>query len=235
MKLKNLITDLQKLSNPIRAEHSMRFFKTGPGEYGAGDKFYGLSTPESQKLVVKYHDLSFTDIDSLLASEYHEQRLIGLLILVRRFTKADSTQKKVIYDFYLAHTSRVNNWDLVDVTTPKIVGEYLLDKDWSVLKKLAKSKSLWERRIAIIATFAFIYKGRTEPTLTISELLLHDTQDLIHKAVGWMLREVGKRCNQDIEEEFLKKHYKIMPRTMLRYAIERFPDPLRLKYLKGYI
>jgi len=229
--INHLRTDLIKLADPVRAKHSLRFFRTGPGEYGEGDKFLGLTVPECRSLVRKYKDLSLSDTTELLHSQYHEERLIALLILVHNYPK--NPQK--IYDLYLKSTKYINNWDLVDLSSSNIVGKYLLDKPIDILFKLAKSKSLWERRIAILATFAFIYQGNPKPTLQISETLLHDKEDLIHKAVGWMLREVGKRCGQKTLIYFLDKHYKTMPRTMLRYSIERFPEPLRVKYLKGEI
>ena len=225
--LTNLRREIKSLADPERAKHSLRFFRTGPGEYGEGDKFLGLTVPQCRQLVRKYKDLSLSDITELLHSEYHEERLIALLLLVHNFSK--DPQK--IYDLYLKATKYINNWDLVDLTAPRIVGEYLLDKPVDILFKLAKSKSLWERRIAILATFAFIYKGEPKPTLKIAEMLLHDKEDLIHKAVGWMLREVGKRCGQKPLTDFLNQHYKSMPRTMLRYSIERFPEKTRKEYL----
>lgn len=225
--LTNLRREIKSLADPERAKHSLRFFRTGPGEYGEGDKFLGLTVPQCRQLVRKYKDLSLSDITELLHSEYHEERLIALLLLVHNFSK--DPQK--IYDLYLKSTKYINNWDLVDLTAPRIVGEYLLDKPVDILFKLAKSKSLWERRIAILATFAFIYKGEPKPTLKIAEMLLHDKEDLIHKAVGWMLREVGKRCGQKPLTDFLNQHYKSMPRTMLRYSIERFPEKTRKEYL----
>ena len=229
--INHLRTDLIKLADPVRAKHSLRFFRTGPGEYGEGDKFLGLTVPECRSLVRKYKDLSLSDTTELLHSQYHEERLIALLILVHNYPK--NPQK--IYDLYLKSTKYINNWDLVDLSSSNIVGKYLLDKPIDILFKLAKSKSLWERRIAILATFAFIYQGNPKPTLQISETLLHDKEDLIHKAVGWMMSEVGKSCRQKAIIYCLDKHYKTMPRTMLRYSIERFPEPLRVKYLKGEI
>ncbi len=229
--LDSLRIDIQNLSDPVRARHSLRFFKTGSGEYGEGDKFLGLTVPQCRTLVRKYKDLSLLDATELLRSRLHEERLIALLILVHKFPK----DPKNIYDLYLKSVKYINNWDLVDLTAPKIIGEYLQDKPKDILFKLAKSKSLWERRIAILATFAFIYKGDPRPALKISEMLLEDKEDLIHKAVGWMLREVGKRCSQEYLTDFLDKHYKVMPRTMLRYSIERFPEPIRQKYLNGKI
>lgn len=227
--LANLQKEIRLLYNPIRAKHSLSFFKTGPGEYGEGDKFLGLTVPQCRSLVRKYKDLSPPDTIKLLRSPYHEERLIALLILVHQFPQ----NPKYIYDLYLKSTKYINNWDLVDLTAPKIVGGYLLDKPIDILFKLAKSKSLWERRIAILATFAFIYKGDPQPTLQIAVMLLHDNEDLIHKAVGWMLREVGKRCGQKYLTDFLDSHLRLLHRTTLRYSIEHFPDNLRLKFLKA--
>ena len=233
--IKQLRVDLRRISNPIRAKHSQRFFKTGPGQYGENDLFLGPSVPQCRAIAKKYSHLSLPSITRLLKSKYHEERLIALLILVHQFEKGDVPSRKKIYDLYLSSTKHINNWDLVDVTTPKIVGAYLLDKDWSTLKKLARSPNLWERRIAILATFTFTCAGNPRPTLEISTSLLNDKQDLIHKAVGWMLREVGKRCSQKILTDFLDSHLRLLPRTTLRYAIERFPEPLRQKYLSGSI
>lgn len=225
----NLKQDVSYLANPAKAKILARFFKTGPGQYGEGDKFLGLTVPQCRNLVRKHKDLSLSDATQLLHSQFHEERLIALLILVHNFQK----DPKNIYDLYLKSTKYINNWDLVDLTAPRIIGEYLLDKPIDILFKLAKSKSLWERRIAILSTFAFIYKGDPKPTTQIAKMLLQDKEDLIHKAVGWMLREVGKRCSQKVLTNFLDKHYKVMPRTMLRYSIERFPTSLRVKYLKA--
>lgn len=233
--LENLKHDLQKLASPNRAQHSQRFFKTAPGQYGHGDIFIGPTVPDCRKVAIKYSSLSLPEITSLLSSPIHEERLIALLILVRQYTKGNQQTKNTIYNFYLSHTRFVNNWDLVDLSAPKIVGEYLLDKSIDILLKLTTSKSLWERRIAILSTFTFIYQGNPKPTLQIAEILLHDKEDLIHKAVGWMLREIGKRCGQKPLTDFLDKHYKVMPRTMLRYSIERFPESLRRKYLEGKV
>lgn len=233
--VKQLQAEIQQLANPTRAKVLTRFFKTGPGEYGHGDVFLGLTVPQSRTLARKYQDLLLKDLDRLLKSKIHEERALALIILINRFSKAGDPTRKKIYDFYLAHITHINNWDLVDISAPRIVGEYLLDKPLAPLFKLAASKNIWERRIAILSTFPFVYQGNPSPTFQISELLLNDKEDLIHKAVGWLLREVGKRISQGTEEGFLKKHYKVMPRTMLRYAIERFPSRLRLKYLKGQI
>lgn len=226
-----LRADLKKLANPAKAKILARFFKTGPGEYGEGDIFLGITVPDSRKLVRQYWHLPLSDITELLKSPIHEERLIALLILVAQFPQSP----KLIYDTYLKSTKFINNWDLVDLSAPKIVGDYLLSKPNAILFKLAKSKNLWERRIAILSTFAFIYQGNPQPTLRISGLLLGDKEDLIHKAVGWMLREVGKRISQQTLTDFLNLNYRRMPRTMLRYAIERFPEPLRRQYLEGRI
>ncbi len=222
--------DLQDLEDAGKAEILARFFKTGKGEYGEGDEFIGVTVPETRKIARKYIDLSFRDISQLLDSKVHEHRLAALLILVERYKKEDGKGKDDIYQFYWKNARRVNNWDLVDLSADKIVGEHLLGKDKDLLYKLAKSDNLWERRIATISTFAFIKRNRFDETFKIAKILLNDRHDLIQKAVGWMLREVGKR-NQREEEQFLMKHYKNMPRTMLRYAIERFDDSKRKFYM----
>ena len=219
--------ELRKLADPEKAKLLQGFFKTGPGEYGEGDVFLGIVMPKQREVVKKYKDASFEDVRALLDSEIHEHRMVGLLILVQKYPK----DKKRIYDFYMKNRKRINNWDLVDVTTPNIVGDYLLDKDRRVLYELAKSKNIWERRISVLATFMFIKNNDYDDSLKIAELLLEDKHDLIHKAVGWMLREIGKR-DQRVEERFLKKYHKKMPRTMLRYAIERFDERKRKYYMK---
>jgi 3-methyladenine DNA glycosylase AlkD len=223
------------MATPRRAEASKWFFKTGKGEYGYGDKFLGLSVPQSRIIAKKYRDLTLVALQQLLESDYHEERLIALIMLVGQYTKADDKDKQQIYDFYLSNTNRINNWDLVDVSAEYIVGEHIFQRRATLgtLVKLAKSTSLWERRIAIIATFAFIKNGNPKPTFTVAALLLHDKEDLIQKAVGWMLREVGKRVSQNEEAAFLKEHYKGMPRTMLRYAIERFDPELKKRFMVG--
>lgn len=234
--LDKLRSDLKSLKNPERAKSLQRFFKTGKGEYGEGDIFLGITVPDSRKIAIRYKNLPFDEIRELLKSKIHEERLIALLILVRNFsTGSEDPERKKIFDLYLASTKYINNWDLVDLSAGYIVGGYLIDKPRNVLIKLAKSKNIWERRIAIISTFAFIYKGMAEPTLKIAEILISDKHDLIQKATGWMLREVGKRCGQEIEEQFLIRHYKKMGRTALRYAIEHFPENKRRKYLAGTI
>ncbi|MEA3344460.1 MAG: DNA alkylation repair protein [Patescibacteria group bacterium] len=232
MVLNEIKKDLQKLKNPVKAKVLAGFSKTGKGEYGEGDIFLGIPVPKQREVAKKYFGTNLNILKKLLESKIHEQRLTALFILIDNYKKADETGKEKIVDFYLKNTKYINNWDLVDLSAPKILGDYLLQKDKSILYKLAKSNLLWERRIAIIATYEFIKNNQFKDILKISYLLLNDKQDLIHKAVGWMLREVGKR-NQKIEEEFLKKYYKKMPRTMLRYAIERFPENKRQNYLKG--
>ena len=228
--------DLRKLADPKRAEILSRFFKTGPGEYGEGDVFLGITVPTTRGLARKYRHLGLPAAAKLLRSKIHEERLLALLLLVENFQIASEPERKRIFDFYLRHTAYINNWDLVDLSADKIVGGYLWRKPrgTKVLAKLARSCRLWERRIAILATFQFIKNGKPEETLKIAKILLRDEQDLLHKAVGWMLREVGKR-DQALEASFLKKHYRQMPRTMLRYAIERFPRNERQKYLRGEI
>ena len=231
MSLVALKKEMENLANPERALVSQRYFKTGKGEYGEGDVFLGLSTPSLRGLAKKYIDLSFTDIDVLLRDEIHEYRSLGLFILVYQFQKGSLEGQKEIYEFYMDHLFAVNNWDLVDTSTPYIVGKYLLDKKRDVLYGLVISENLWERRVAILATFAFLKEGDFTDTLKISELLLGDKHDLIHKATGWMLREVGKK-DEKVLCGFLDKHCLRMPRTMLRYAIERLPEKKRQYYLK---
>jgi 3-methyladenine DNA glycosylase AlkD len=223
MFLAELKQELQDLTDPKRAKHSQRFFKTAKGEYAEGDKFLGIKVPIMRQVAKKYLDLGLGDLKKLLKTKIHNYRFIALVILTERYKKATLEEKKKIYDFYLDNTSGINNWDLVDVSAPKIVGVYLLDKpkERKILYQLARSKDLWERRIAILSTFAFIRANDFEDALKISEILVNDSHDLIHKAVGWMLREIGKK-DQVKEEAFLKRYYKTMPRVMLRYAIEKF-------------
>jgi 3-methyladenine DNA glycosylase AlkD len=222
--------DLSQLSNPEKAKKLSGFFKTGKGQYGEGDIFLGIPVPEQRKVAKRYIDLTLNDLQELLSSKIHEHRLTALLILVSKYEKADNSGKDEIFSFYLKNTEYVNNWDLVDLSAPKIVGDYLFNKDTSILFKLAKSNNLWERRIAVLSTFKFIRNNDFEDALSISELLLDDKHDLIHKAVGWMLREIGKR-DQEIEERFLSRYCMQMPRTMLRYAIEKFDENKRKFYL----
>jgi 3-methyladenine DNA glycosylase AlkD len=225
-------TELRSLADPEKAIVLKRFFKTGPGEYGEGDLFHGIVVPKIRSVVKAHRSAPLGDVLNMLQSAYHEERLTALLILVEQYRRGDSSAKMEIYDLYLASTSHINNWDLVDLTAQHIVGDYLAGKDTSVLARLARSKSLWERRIAMLSTFHFIRSGESREALRIAELLLNDSHDLIHKAVGWMLREVGKRCSEQIERRFLDKHAAHMPRTMLRYAIEHFEENVRRQYLK---
>jgi 3-methyladenine DNA glycosylase AlkD len=223
---------LRRLGDPESAALSARYFKTGPGQYGEGDRFLGIRAPVMHKLAREYQAIPLTSALSLLSSEVHEDRLLALLILVRRFQSGDDADRQRIYDDYLANTRFINNWDLVDCSAREIVGGYLASRDRSPLDRLALSTSLWERRIGVIATSYFIRIGQFDDTLRIAAMLLNDREDLIHKAVGWMLREMGKRAPETLEG-FLRKHHRTMPRTMLRYAIERFPDGLRRAYLQG--
>ena len=234
MTLQNIRQKLQTLGNKEDAAFHQRFFKTGPGEYGEGDVFLGVRVPELRKLVKQYPDAGLKEARQLLISPIHEERLLALLILVRDFARGNDSTKKRIYEFYLAKTRHINNWDLVDSSAEHIIGAFLMDKDKAPLYQLARSDNLWERRIAIMATFHFIKHMAFSETLKISKILLQDEHDLIHKAVGWMLREIGKRDMQT-EEKFLKGRYGRMPRTMLRYAIEKFPEAKRQRYLKGTI
>jgi len=225
---------LRTLADPKRAAVHQRFFKTGPGEYGEGDRFLGIRVPVLRKLAREYRDLSLLETKKLLASPIHEERFLALLIMVLKYRTGNEEEHKTIYQLYLDSTHYINNWDLVDTTAEHIVGDYLRERDRSALQCLAASQSLWERRIAILSTFHYIKRGSFDETLTIAEALLDDPEDLIHKAVGWMLREIGKR-DMKTEEGFLRRRYMAMPRTMLRYAIEKFPEPLRQQYLKGEV
>ena len=226
--------ELQTLGDPVRGTHSQRFFKTGPGQYGEGDKFLGLTVPEMRGIVRKYRELHDAAVLKLLSSSWHEERLVALLLMVEAYDRGDDLRRAHIHRAYLANTTHINNWDLVDATAGDIVGQHLEAGDITLLERLARSESLWERRIAIVSTFHFIKRNELRPTLKIATLLLRDSQDLIHKATGWMLREVGKR-DRTVLDRFLKKHYKGMPRTMLRYAIERHPQRVRRQYLAGTI
>jgi len=231
--IKQITNKLQELGDSEIAAHSQRFFKTGKGEYGEGDRFLGIRVPIIRKCAKESRTISLDDTLKLLKSPFHEARLLALLILVAKYTaEKSSTAKNTIYRSYLGHTKFINNWDLVDLSALHIVGAHLFLKDRKPIYRLLRSKSLWERRIAVISTFYFIKEKDFSTSLEIAGLLLIDREDLIHKAVGWMLREVGKR-NRNAEERFLIKHYKDMPRTMLRYAIEKLPETERLAYLHG--
>jgi 3-methyladenine DNA glycosylase AlkD len=234
MDARTIQSKLKGLANKKNAEVAQRFFKTGPGEYGEGDIFLGIRVPVLRELAKEYQTITVKEAEHLLKSPIHEERLLALFILLRIYSKAEEAIKKAIYELYLKNTKCINNWDLVDSSAEYIVGDFLLDKGKNLLYQLARSKNLWERRISIMSTFCFIKRRQYSETLKVAKALLNDKEDLIHKAVGWMLREVGKR-NLPLEEEFLKEHYKEMPRTMLRYAIEKFPETKRQGYLKGKI
>lgn len=230
MSLVSLHRKMMALADPSHAFVLRRFFKTGPGEYGAGDRFLGIRMPVIRRLAREHQELSLRDVSALLKSRWHEERLLALLILVRQYAEADSGGRDAIYRLYLRNAARINNWDLVDCSAEHIVGAHLRESDRGPLRQLARSRLVWRRRIAIMATFHYIKRGELGETLTIARLLLDDRHDLIHKAVGWMLREVGKR-DRALEERFLRQHVRRMPRTMLRCAIERFPGRVRQSYL----
>jgi 3-methyladenine DNA glycosylase AlkD len=225
---------LRARANPASVPILQSFFKTGPGQYGEGDIFIGVIVPEVRAVCQECAGAPLKEIDSVLRSRVHEERLLALLMLVDRFNRGGDTERRKIYDFYLARTAFINNWDLVDSSAAQIVGAWLRGRSRAPLTRLARSKSVWERRIAIVATFDDLRDGEVGETFRIADLLLHDEHDLIHKAVGWLLREAGKRDGA-AERAFLKSRYKAMPRTMLRYAIERFPEVERRKYLTGRI
>ena len=224
---------LRSFASPQQAAILAQFFKTGPGQYGEGDRFIGVKVPVTRKVAKEFKNLPLPEIKCLLHSDIHEERLLALVILVGQFEKGDDTAKKRIYNLYLANTKHINNWDLVDLSAPQIVGSYLEKRNRTPLFRMANSRSLWRRRISIVATLHFIRKGDFGNTIGIAQhLVLFDKEDLIHKAVGWMLREVGKR-DVVVLEEFLGEHYRVMPRTILRYAIERLPEKKRREYLNG--
>ena len=222
MKAKDAQISLKKLANPKRVAQLQRFFKTGPGEYAEGDILIGVYVPDIRKVANKYKTLPITETKKLLKSKIHEDRLLALLILVNQFKNGNLKDQETLYTFYLNNTQYINNWDLVDASAHLIVGPFLEGKSTKILEELAKSENLWERRIAMMATFNEIKKSKFKTALKIAKILLNDSHDLIHKSVGWMLREIGKR-DLETEEKFLEKHSTKMPRTMLRYAIERFP------------
>lgn len=232
-----LIKTLDKIAKSEKAEVAMRFFKTGKGQYGEGDKFIGVMVPDQRKVARKFVDMGLDEVGELLEMEIHEYRLTGLFVLELKYKKAvkmgDEKLVGKIVKLYLDKRSGINNWDLVDLSAPNILGDYLYREltKRGVLYEFAKSKDLWERRIAILACFAFIKRNEFDDAMKIAEILLYDSHDLIQKAVGWMLREIGKRDYQ-CEEDFLLKYYKEMPRTMLRYAIEKFPDEKRKFFMK---
>ena len=228
-----LRADLKKRASAKKAKVLARFFKTGSGEYGEGDIFIGVVVPDTRRVAKSFVTINLREAEELLHSKIHEERLCAILILLEKFRKGDQKTRERIYKLYLENTKYINNWDLIDLSAQYIVGEFLIDKPKDILYELAKAKSLWERRIAMLATFNYICRGKHQETLKIAEILLQDEQDLIQKAVGWMLREVGKRCSEKTLEDFLQERYKQMPRTMLRYAIERLPEKKRQSYLNG--
>jgi len=232
---KRIISRIRLLRDENKAAIFRRFFKTGKGEYGEGDVFWGVQVPEMKKIASEWVDADISTAANLLENRVHEVRFTALQIMNMKYARFPD-ERDEIYGIYLDNTRRINNWDLVDCSCYKIVGEHLLGRKRNVLYALAKSENLWERRISVVSTFAFIKNREYEETLKISKLLLHDTHDLMHKAVGWMLREVGKRCGRDKEEIFLKKYHKVMPRTMLRYSLEHFEKELRDYYMysEGY-
>ena len=234
MSIEKIRKELGKYSSKKQAKILQGFFKTGPGEYAEGDCFIGVKVPQIRTVVKKFKDISFKEVSVILKSKIHEERLAALLILVSKYAKGYNFERERIYELYLKHTKYINNWDLVDLSAEHIVGSFLMDKGKKPIYDLAKSKVLWERRIAMLATFHYIKNNSFSDALKIAKILLFDEEDLIRKAVGWMLREIGKR-DLITEEKFLKKYYKKMPRTMLRYAIEKFSESKRQSYLKGLI
>lgn len=234
MTLKEIRLEMQQKGDPEIAAHSQGFFKTGPGQYGEGDKFLGIRVPVVRQVAKKGKNLPLSQVTQLLHSPWHEERLLAVILLTKQFSRGKVDQKKAIFDLYLENSRWVNNWDLVDSSAHLIVGPWLQDRPRKMLRKLARSTSLWERRIAMMATYHYIKQDDFGDTLDLALILLNDQHDLIHKITGWMLREIGKR-DQSVEEEFLQEHYKQMPRTMLRYAIEKFDENLRQRYLNGGI
>jgi len=224
-------TELEKLADPEYAGKLQGFFKTGIGQYGEGDLFLGVRVPDQRRISKKYRNASLSDVLHLLRSRIHEHRLTGLFILIEQFKRGTQEIRHQIVDLYLDNTAYVNNWDLVDSSSYKILGEWLVDRERGILYQLAESDNIWERRISIISTFAFINRGDLTDALALAKILINDDHDLIHKASGWVLREVGKKDRAALEE-FLLEYYKMMPRTMLRYAIERLPNDRRKFYLE---
>jgi 3-methyladenine DNA glycosylase AlkD len=226
-----LMSEMDVMQNPVHAQLEQRFFKTGKGQYGEGDVFIGLTVPQTRLVCKKYEDLSIDELEKLLESPIHEHRLAAVIIMRRQAERANSVLRKSLYDLYLRRSDRINNWDIIDISCHKIVGEYLADKDRTILYKLARSKQMWERRIAIISTAYFIDKNDLEDTFKIAKILLNDEQDLIQKATGWMLREAGKKDETRLKE-FLDRYASTMPRTMLRYSLERLHPADRAHYMK---
>jgi len=233
MTAEDVKAELQKSANLQDAQFLQRFFKTGEGQYGAGDVFIGVRMGPNRAAAKKFRNLPLNEIQKLLDSKVHEHRMTGLIILTLQYPKADEADKQKIYDFYLSNVykGRVNNWDLIDVTSPRVIGEHLVGKAHNILVELARSDDLWQRRVGIISSFTFVARGDPGTSLELAEILLHDEHDLIQKAVGWMLREIGKRCDRAILLDFLDKHSHEMPRTMLRYSIEHLPPEQRAHYM----
>ena len=234
----DVIADLKKSANPKKVEHSKRFFKTGPGEYGEGDKFLGVTVPEIRKAASKHKDISLDELRTLVSNKLHEVRLMGLIILVNKYKKSKlHIEKQEIVDFYINNLEYVNNWDLVDSSAHHILGAFVYEHPayYSALLTLANSQDLWKKRVAMVSTYYFIKNGSSKECYEIADILINDEHNLIHKAVGWMLREAGKNVSESELKEYLKSYYKTMPRTMLRYAIEKFPKHERDKYLKGQV
>lgn len=231
MTAKTIKQQLLSFGNPEKAAHSKYFFKTGKGQYGEGDKFIGCTVPETRSVAKNYKNLPFSELQKLLDDEMHECRLCALVILTEQFKKTDEKTREEIFDFYLTNTSRINNWDLVDISCPNIVGEWLKNKNQSILYKLADSDWLWDQRIAMVSTLAFIRQNDFTDTIRLSVKFLSHKHDLMHKASGWMLREAGKR-NEKVLTDFLDLHHKKMPRTMLRYAIEKLTPEQRKYYMQ---
>lgn len=229
-KAETIKKELKKLADKEKSVKLSGFFKTGKGQYGEGDVFIGITVPDQRKTAKLFYDTGLSEIEKLLDDPIHECRLTALLILIQKYSKADETEKKDIVDFYLSKTSKINNWDLVDLSAHQIIGNYYFNRDREILYKLAKSSSMWEQRIAVVSTYYFIKRNDFKEILAFSEMLLDHKHDLIHKATGWMLRETGK-MDLSVLKKFLDKHHKVMPRTMLRYAIEKLDDQERIIYM----
>lgn len=227
-----IIQELASLATEEKRQVLPRFFKTGKGEYGEGDKFLGVVVPSTRIVAKRYKDAPLDELSSLLLSEWHEARLCALLIMVEQWKKADAHERKTLFDFYMSHTNRINNWDLVDLSAPTIVGGYLLDKPRDILYQLAESNCLWDNRIAIVSTFAFIKQKDSDDTYRLALKMMNHKHDLMHKAIGWMLRESGKRDDARRLFTFVDEHRHVMPRTMLRYAIEKFSDSERMYLMR---
>ena len=228
---KTITSELQALTNAEKREIFPRFFKAGKGEYGEGDRFLGVTVPNIRAIAKLHKDISIEEIRELIQSEWHEVRLCALIIMVEKSKKKDEALRKELFNLYLSQTKRINNWDLVDLSCRFIIGEYLLDKSRDILYQLAQSSLLWDNRIAIVSTYAFIRKGQLEDTYALSDLMMHHPHDLMHKAIGWMLREAGKRDSERLYD-YVMSHRADMPRTMLRYAIEKFSPKERAILMK---